>query len=138
METVGNFPDLASAKVAQSLLDAAGIDASIPDEYLSGVDWQMTTALHGIRLTVAPEDAEAAREILEAEFKEDTGDDPDAERCPRCGSDRVGDPRWRKRLKGLSFFFFPVLILYPLFARFAPRNECYTCGHRWNEPSTSG
>ena len=53
METVGNFPDLASARVVQSLLEAEGIEAQIPDEYFSGVDWQMNTALRGVRVTVA-------------------------------------------------------------------------------------
>jgi len=39
METIENFPDLASAEVARSVLDAEGIVSVIPEEYLSGLDW---------------------------------------------------------------------------------------------------
>ena len=64
VETVGNYPDLASARVAQSLLKDAGIDADIPDEFVSGVDWGLNSAIHGVRLQVTDEDAEAARMLL--------------------------------------------------------------------------
>lgn len=135
METIGNFPDLASARVAQSLLDAEGIVAEIPDEHLSGIDWQMNSALRGIRLTVAPEDAAAARELLaelEAADEADLepGDAPDA--CPKCSSESVGPPSWKKRMKALSLFFFPALVLYPLFALLSHRKQCYSCGARWS------
>lgn len=130
METVGNFPDLASARVAQSVLEDAGIETEIPDEYLSGVDWQMNTALHGIRIRVAPEDADVARSLLAAdtpEPSEATGDDT----CPRCRSEKFGPPTWKKRIKAIAIFFFPVLLLYPVFLAFSAKNECYACGHRW-------
>ena len=41
MATVGNFPDLVSAQLAQSVLRERGIATLIPDEYLAGVDWQL-------------------------------------------------------------------------------------------------
>lgn len=141
METVGNFPDLASARVAQSLLEGAGIEAHIPDEYLAGVYWQINTAIKGVRLTVAPEDAEAARSILAGqspeafvadESPEVFADDGGAEACPVCRSEQFGPPNWKKRIKAIGIFFPPVLILYPLFLAFSRGNECYACGHRWN------
>ena len=38
MYTIANFPDLASAQVAQSLLESADIMSVIPDESLAGID----------------------------------------------------------------------------------------------------
>ena len=131
MQTVANFPDLAAAKLAQSLLAAEGIEADIPDEFLSGIDWQMGTALHGIRLRVAPDDAEAARAILEAEPWPEESAEPSGEpQCPRCGSTRVGPPAWKRRVKALTLVAPFLLLLYPLVA-LAPDNACLACGHHW-------
>ena len=96
----------------------------------------MNTALHGIRVTVAPADAEAAREILEESSPESSAEAPPPDEvCPSCNSERVGPPTWKKRLKALAIFFFPVLLVYPLFLAFSRKSECYACGHRWNPPA---
>src|SRR5437763_15735580 len=64
VETIASYPDLISAQLAQSLLEAEGIDTSIPDENFAGIDWQWSTALNGIRLQVAPYDIESAMALL--------------------------------------------------------------------------
>jgi hypothetical protein len=141
METVGNFPDLASARVAQSLLEGADIHSEIPDEFLSGVDWQMNTALHGVRLRVAREDAESATLLLgDYLFTPNTaGDDIDNEYCcPACHSTTIGPPRWKRRMKALALLFPPLLLLYPLLAVATRNTVCFSCGHKWNETSTAG
>lgn len=131
--TVGNFPDLASAKVAQSLLDAEGIESVIPDEYLAGIDWQMGTALHGVRLQVAEEDADEAAAILakDEEVLETTA--PAAEDlCPSCGSEAIGPPRWKHRLKAATLFAPWLLLLWPLVAMAGSSMKCRSCGHGWS------
>ena len=138
METVGNFPDLAAAKFAQTLLAAENIESEIPDEFLSGIDWQMGTALHGVRLTVTPEDAEAARSILELPVRtEERESELDEPKCLRCGSTRIGPPAWRRRIKALTMLAPILLVLYPLIA-FAPKLACHSCGHRWTEEGSGG
>jgi hypothetical protein len=139
METVGNFPDLAAAKFAQSLLAAEGIESEIPDEFFSGIDWQMGTALHGVRLSVTPEEAEAARSILEppTPWIEESEGKVGEPKCPRCGSTIIGPPRWKRRIKALTMLAPILLVFYPLVA-FAPKSACYACGHRWTTDESAG
>jgi hypothetical protein len=133
METVGNYPDVAAAHVAQSVLAAAGIESEIPDQYLSGVDWQMGTALHGITLRVHPEDAEEARALLEEVeidrgISEEAGESFGAE-CGVCGGDGPEPPRWKRRMKALSLLFPPLILLYGVASLVLPARRCPSCGH---------
>jgi hypothetical protein len=52
------------AQFFKSVLDAAGIDALIPDEHTLSVQSLYVTALGGVRLMVRPEDLERAEEVL--------------------------------------------------------------------------
>ena len=134
MDTVGNFPDLASAQLAQSLLRSAGIEAEIPDQYLAGVGWQMTSAIKGVRLTVPSEDAEAARALLQEQFtgvEENVTEEEAPETCPACGSDDVTPPGWKRRLKAAVIVFPPLLLLYGAFSLLLPNTICPSCGHGW-------
>ena len=140
MITIGNFPDLASARIALSYLEAAGIRAVILDEFLAGLDWRLGTAIQGIRLQVQPEDEQAARELLAAEFQGAEEDGEFTEEplqkaetilCPACGSDRVGPPSWRKKTKAAALFFPVVLLAWPLVALIESRHQCAACGHAW-------
>ena len=55
---------LHEALFLQSVLDAAGIDATIPDEHTLGVQPLYSNALGGVRLLVRAEDLERASEVL--------------------------------------------------------------------------
>lgn len=139
METVGNFPDLASAQVSQSVLKARGIATLIPDEYLAGVDWQLITALKGIRLQVAPADVEQAKWLLaqtspapDFSAENDAEDGNEQEACPRCGSTLVGPPPWKRRLKAASFLFPALVFLWPVFALAVGNRTCFSCGLAWD------
>jgi DNA-directed RNA polymerase subunit M/transcription elongation factor TFIIS len=132
MQTVGNFPDLASAQMAAAALRSDGIESLIPDEHLAGVDWQMGTALHGIRLQVAPDDVEAAEALLaELQTEVATDDAPADEVCPKCGSEQIGPAKWKQRIKAYGLFFPPALLAWPLYALLGPLNTCRKCGHEW-------
>ena len=130
MQTVGNFPDLASAQAAAAALRGEGIESLIPDENFAAIDWQMGTALHGIRLQVAPEDVAEAEELLRAEPA--TADEtPPEELCPSCRSADVGPAKWKQRIKALGLFFPPVLLFWPVWATLGPLQTCRKCGHEW-------
>ena len=136
MITVGNYPDLASAQIAQSLLDAAGIEATIPDEFLAGVNWQMSVALHGVRLQVTPDDADAARAVLAEGLRGDAaeeqpGDTDGVDVCAACGSGWIVGPRWKQRLKAVSLVFPFALLAWPFLSSVKPRFQCGSCGHVW-------
>jgi len=134
--TVGVYGDLAEASVAQSVLEAAGIASFLPDEALAGIDWRMTAALHGIRLEVAEEDAEAARLLLSGEGEiEVAAEEPaDAatltadERCPECQSPEITTTQWMRRFKALTLLLPMLLVFWPLLAAVWPRMRCGACG----------
>jgi len=141
MKTVGNFPDLVSARLAQAMLEGEGIPSTIPDEHLAGLDWRMSGALGGVRLQVSDEHAEAAAALLEQGTMVDSaeldrlavGNDqvPDTEICPSCGSSSIGPARPRRRAKALTMLFFPFLLLAPFLAASRRKQICSACGHTW-------
>jgi hypothetical protein len=61
---VGNCNWLHEAQFLQSVLDAEGIEAFIPDQYTLGVDPLYVTALGGVRLLVRRADVERAKDVL--------------------------------------------------------------------------
>ncbi len=126
------------------MLAGEGIEASIPDEQFAGIDWSMTTALHGIRVQVAPEDAERARELLAQAFAEGEPDSPEQDPpvlgvdvCPRCQSASIGQSRWRTRLKAATVLVPWLLLVWPLILAIKPRMKCSACGLRWPEADSS-
>ena len=138
MKTVANFPDLASAQLAKSLLESEGIEALIPDEHLAGIDWRLGTAIQGVRVQVDDEDAEEARGLLEGddvavdeEMLESADAIPAADLCPRCGSSETASPKWKRRLKAATLIF-PLLIFAWPFLAAGQRLACTSCGHEWS------
>lgn len=134
--TAGNYADLASAEVAASLLEAAGIECVIPDENFAGIYWQMGTALHGIRVQVADENLEIARIALEnhgesPQSEEDTQPPSPDDVCIECGSESIGQPKWKNRLKAIALVFPPVLLAWPVLASVNSRTQCSSCGRAW-------
>ena len=63
--TIATFLNLLEAQVARGLLQAAGIECVLLDEYASGIHWAHGD-LGGIRLQVRESEAEAARALLES------------------------------------------------------------------------
>jgi hypothetical protein len=142
VKTVARFPDLTSAQLAQSMLEAAGIPCSIPDEHSAGLDWRLTGGLGGVRLQVPPEHAEAAVQLLERDAAIDDAEleklaecgPPLSDRdfCPACGSPSVASAPSRRRAKALTMLFAPALLVAgPLLAADRPKLVCSTCGHVW-------
>jgi Putative prokaryotic signal transducing protein len=144
METIGNYPDLASAQMAAGMLAAEGIEASIPDENMIGIDWRMATALQGIRVQVALDDAERARELLAHAAEESEPDAVEVEEpvagedvCPRCQSASIGPGRWRTRLKAATMLMPTLLLVWPFVMAVKPRIRCSACGYQWREVNSS-
>jgi len=63
MTVVKSYASLADAHIAKGMLEAAGVEADILDEYVAG-NAPYLLGPSGIRLSVADEDASAAREAL--------------------------------------------------------------------------
>jgi hypothetical protein len=137
MKVIATFPDLASAEVAKSVLEARDIPAWIPDANLAGLDWRMGTAIGGVRLQVDDQHAEAAAELLVAESPleadSETGELDADEVCPHCKSTHIG-PDDQRRLKMLTLLFFPAaLVTMPMILMARGRVRCGDCQKTWRQ-----
>ncbi len=77
MKTVANLGTIQKAQSLKLLLGSAGIDAFIPDEISAGLTPYLFLTKTGIRLQVADEDEDEARQIIEHGFDqidEETGE----------------------------------------------------------------
>lgn len=130
---VGRYRDLSTASVAKSVLDSAGIESFLTDDSVIRMDWLYSNALGGIKLLVRDQDAEAARELLEARIPEKFDVEGVGEyqqpKCPNCGSLDVSFEELDRKIA------YPgLLISFPIPAVKHGWN-CHSCGHSWDSPS---
>lgn len=125
MVLLTRLDSLDEAFMARAMLDSAGIDAFIPDEYTLQNSWVWTNALQGVRLMVPEDCVEDAREILKISKESESvylKDTP----CPSCGSEHVINASLKR--KPLAAIIAILNIPLP-FSRI--KYECADCGHRW-------
>ena len=67
--TIARFTNPTEAHLLRMRLEAGGIEAFLQDENTIQMDWAISNAIGGVRLQVAEEELEAARELL----KQDQG-----------------------------------------------------------------
>ncbi|MBM4383550.1 MAG: DUF2007 domain-containing protein [Deltaproteobacteria bacterium] len=134
LERVASFTYLHEAELARALLESAGIEAHVADQHLVGLDWQMASALGGVKVLVAAEQAAAARDVLAAPPEEsaafEASDSPEpldeAARCPKCGAEGVPANQLDRRLRAFSMLTVPLP-----FTIGRHRLACEACGTRW-------
>ncbi len=138
--TVARCPTTAVADFARSLLDQAGIESVLQDQYLSQMFPFFTAPIGGVRVQVRLRDVPAALEALrhpprplaadvDPGFSEGAeGAESLALRCPECGSDSISfqpaEPEgflihWLERVIPLPFLH--------------GHWECGSCGKHWLE-----
>lgn len=138
--TIVRCPTATVADFVRSLLDQAGIESVLQDQYLSQMFVYFTNAMGGVRVQVRMRDVPAALEVLRqpprplaAEAGADAAESAagaggHALRCPECGSTTVSfepaEPEgflvhWLERI-------FPLPFLHGHW-------ECGACGKRWLE-----
>jgi len=90
MSTIRQFRDLPEALLAKGSLESAGIEAILTDDNMVRLDWFWSNLMGGIKLKVAPDDAEVANEILNQPIPEEFDVAGVGEykqpHCPRCQS----------------------------------------------------
>jgi len=121
VKTIATFSKPEEAHLFRTRLEAAGIPAYVQDEYLIQMDWFYSNAIGGVRVQIADENLEAAREFLENDFPQATPDAVDVV-CPRCGSGDTAPDELPRRISFLSFLLFSFPLL---FARH--RWRCASC-----------
>lgn len=129
--TIRQFRDLPEALLAKGSLESAGIACSLSDDNLVRLDWFWSNLVGGIRLKVAPEDAELSDEILNLPIPEDLDvpgiGDYHQPRCPECHSLDVAYQELNKPVAYISAY---LSIPIPL-ERLAWR--CHACHAEWEE-----
>src|SRR3954447_20997404 len=67
MRIVANFPNVVDADVFKTRLEAAGIEAFVPEEYTPQIFWAgITSPLEGVTVRVAAKDYDAAKALYQA------------------------------------------------------------------------
>jgi hypothetical protein len=129
--TIATFRDLPEALLAQGKLRSAGFDAYLADDNMVRMDWFWSNAIGGIRLRVAPGDAETAMaELAEPPPETFTLDEVGAlvnqPHCPACNS---RDISYRDTNRWISLaILWATALPIPL----AGGNwRCDACGVRW-------
>jgi hypothetical protein len=125
MRVIASYFEATEAYIAASVLDAEGIPFEIRDEHVVGVGWLYSQATGGVKLLVPDDVADRAAALLGADRSAAVPDDPDAIRCPACGSADVRSADLRRRALALG-----LLLGLPLTAR-SGRLRCRACGKRW-------
>ena len=131
MITVATFGKLEEADLFKCHLEAHGIAAVIPDSSLVQMQPLYASPIGGIRVQVAADDAETARQLLR-----DAGavhaSDPDLI-CPVCHSSSVRVEQAGRLLSALSclLLFAGLTLDGGVPASRKGRCRCSDCGHRW-------
>lgn len=131
--TVGVFASSWEARLAQSRLEAEGIEAVVADEHTGHL--YGGNAVGGVKLRVREEEAGQAGELLRTrrpipEIYLVTEEDARQPRCPTCRSDNISFERWS--LLGLLGTWLLLGIAVPVPRR---RWSCRGCGAEWKEES---
>jgi hypothetical protein len=127
---IAEYRDFPQAGLAQSTLEANGVQCFLDNQYMVGVNWLYSTALGGIKLKVHARDVARANEILSS-FKPGYVEGVDKEKlapettCPICGSTKITTKNYTRKFAAISLLF-----SLPLFF-FLKRNSCKECGHKW-------
>jgi hypothetical protein len=125
--TVSSHIDPTDAHIMRCRLEAEGVPAFVAHEHHVRLTWHLATALGGAKVQVAEEDAETAKQIIEAVARGDYAlpDEPDDSRhCPKCRSVYVIPDKNTWRISLLSAF----LLSLPLpFTK--QRMRCLACGY---------
>ena len=146
--------NLGDAEAAISALDAAGIECTLADDNLVGIDWGVALAVGGVKVLVHGDDLAEAQGLLTQSPLPLAGEGgapaPGEGRpivCPDCGSpDLERIPR--ARIFGLLtavfigigvavgqvFLALTALLAVAAGVLLMPSTRCRACKHRWNPP----
>lgn len=84
MPIIASYNKPEDAYLAASLLEGNGIQAMVQDAETVSMDWMISNAIGGVKLVVAKEDVDAAKEILKLPKLR-----TEILVCPHCGSNNT-------------------------------------------------
>jgi len=126
MLTVATFSKPEDAHMLRLRLEAGGVPAYIQDENMVQTDWLYSNAIGGVRVQIADDDVDRAKEILQ---------DPGIEAepavmpaCPQCESTNTAPDELPRRLSFLSLLLAGIPFLFS-----KTRWRCGQCNRVWDE-----
>lgn len=151
LATVATYWQLEAFAAARSALAAADIETFADDENVISINWLNANAMRGIKLRVAVEDAERAKEVLAGATEVGEPEawiepEPAAAGCPECGrEDSVERSQQRMHVfvlgaaatgaviagTGNLLVAVPMLAATFLATLAVSRWRCTECGARW-------
>ena len=126
MITVASFSKPEEAHLLRLRLEAGGVPAFVQDENMVQMDWMYSNAIGGVRVQIAEEDVDRAKEILE-----EPGVEPESTGmpcCPKCASTDTAPDQLPRRLSFLTMLLAGIPFLFS-----KTRWRCARCNHVWNE-----
>lgn len=91
--TIAQFDQTAKARLAENVLNEAGIQAAVSDEGIVAMDWLLGNAVGWVKVQVREEDAERAVQALEEAFGADgRGPGPVPPEQPAGEADEADEP----------------------------------------------
>lgn len=132
--TLRKFRDLPEALLAKGSLESAGIESYLVDENIIRLDWFISNLIGGIKLTVRPEDADTANEILNQPIPENLDVDGvghyEQPKCPNCQSLDVAYQELNKLASyGTAYAGLPIPVCKNAWT-------CHACDQEWEEQAT--
>jgi hypothetical protein len=131
MVTIRQIRDLPEALLAKGSLESAGIEVVLTDDNVIRLDWFWSNLMGGIKLKVAPEDVEAANEILDQPIPEsfDVAGVGEYQQpfCPRCQS---RDVTFQELNKPIAYSTMYIGVPIPLRRR---AWRCHFCYAEWED-----
>jgi len=126
---VAAFTSVHEAALAQSVLDAAGIDAVLDNEHVISMDWALSNAVGGVKVLVSADRLEEARQILETAAAVDQEDQPPTaaavadDVCGKCGGDA-----FESKITGAGWWMLTLLTIGAPIGKFKRERFCRRCG----------
>jgi Putative prokaryotic signal transducing protein len=128
VKTIATFSKPEEAHLFRTRLEAAGIPAFVQDENFIQMNWLYSNAIGGVRVQIADDDVDAAKEFLAADSPQPCPDSDDVV-CPACASNHTAPDELPRRIAFLGM----LVVSFPLlFTRH--RWRCSSCHHVFKLP----
>ena len=135
LNTVATFTDQPRAELARGRLLNEGVEASLKDHHIVGINWLFSVAVRGVKLQVAEANSAKAVSILSEDYaellEEETSGTP--LQCPVCGSRMLTAYSSARFIAALTLFpFWAVAFVIGMpFTRWEASWRCLSCKRTW-------